>query len=100
MMGGFGEMKTYYRAGDRYVDFSTISEVTESATDDCGVDYRLRDVFSPAQEFTGTIKVTEEVKALMLGFKSVAEMHRYYRRIKRRKEKERRERLKRANELH
>ena len=91
-------MKVYFRSGDKFAEVSTIQTITETATDDCNVKNTCGDVFSTQQRFTWIIKINKEDKekimAELTGFKSVAAMHRYSRRIKRQKEKDRRARLK------
>ena len=92
-------MKAYCRTVDKYVEVSTIPTITECDTDDCDVKYMYQgDVLSTAQTLAWTIKIIKEDKekimAKLNGFKSVAAMHRYSRRIKRQKEKDRRSRLK------
>lgn len=78
--------------------FSTIPAMNENGTEEtAATKYEFSEVFSTWSadySFTFTQKFSEEDKATVLGFKSVAAMHRFYRRMKRRKEKERRERMK------
>ena len=88
----------FYVAGNPKVTFSTIPEMREGGTEETStVKYEFSDVFRTSTadfSFFSTIKVCEEDKARILGFKSVAAMDRFYRRIKRKKEQERRRRLK------
>lgn len=89
---GFGNI--YYRAGERYVEFSTIPTITESGADGVGEKYRFNDVFTDSYTFIGTVKIDENAKAQLLGFKNANCLSRHIRRAKQKKEQERRKKIK------
>lgn len=87
----------FFVAGNPKVTFSTIPEMREGGTAEGETKYEFSEVFNTCSadySFSFTAKICEEDKAIILGFKSVAAMDRFYRRIKRKKEQERRRRLK------
>lgn len=93
-------MNRFFKKDRSSVTLSTIPTLEEGDTDQTATTYGISDVWNTwamDYTFTCTCKMTDETKTYVLGFKSVAAMNRFYRRIKRKKEQERRRRLKDGN---